>query len=188
MILSPSMGNRVCLELRGSNLPILVEEDEKDVAWLTSNNGLPLFWIALLREKDLSGPWEEGIRAAFADPEKFLVEPLRLDWREARANLASARSRAEARLPELFPLLQAWEAGLLTLADRGPAQELRLDLAEYANFHENADAFLEELRRGVHLWHGGSRFGVPTVTNIGRDLIGFNGLTDESFPATLPAW
>ena len=41
------MGNRVYLELRGSNLPILTEEDEEDVVSLECNNGLPLFWLAL---------------------------------------------------------------------------------------------------------------------------------------------
>ena len=182
------MGNRVYLELRGSNLPILVEKDEEDVARLTSSNSLPLFWLALLREEDLGGSWMDNVRAAFSDPEEFVVEPLCLHWREARENLASARSRAEARLPELFPLLRVWEAELLALAGQGSAHELRLDFAEYANFHDSADRFLEELHRGVHLWHGAGRSDVPPITDVGCDLTGFAGTTDEPFPATLPAW
>lgn len=55
------MGNRVYLELRGSDLPILTEEDEEAVACLTANNSLPLFWLALVREEDVGAAWEEEV-------------------------------------------------------------------------------------------------------------------------------
>ena len=115
------MGNRVYLELRGSNLPILAEEDEEDVVSLECNNGLPLFWLALLREKDLGGYWEGEVRALYAehdDPEDFILEPIRLAWSEASVNLTSACASAEIRLPELFPLLCAWADALTALSNR----------------------------------------------------------------------
>ena len=52
------MGNRVYLELRGSDLPILTEKDEEAVACLAANNSLPLFWLALVREEDMGAAWE----------------------------------------------------------------------------------------------------------------------------------
>ena len=90
------MGNRVYLELRGSDLPYLTEEDEEAVVGLMANNGMPLFWFALLQEEHIGGIWEQEFRTTFAEPEEHAAEPIRLGWREARANLASACRLAEA--------------------------------------------------------------------------------------------
>lgn len=182
------MGNRVYLELRGSDLPILAEEDEEAVASLAANNSLPLFWLTLLREENLDAAWESGIRDAFAEPDGGGMEPIRLGWREARANLAAARTRAEVRLPGLFRRLRDWEAGLVALSGQGPAQEVRLYLAEYANFYDGADAFIERLREIVRLWHGADPPAPPSVEDAGSDLTGFVWLTDEPFPVALPTW
>ncbi|WP_043839137.1 hypothetical protein [Muricoccus aerilatus] len=182
------MGNRVHLELRGSGLPYLTEEDEEAVVGLTANNGLPLFWFALLREEHLGGTWEREFRTAFADPEEHAVDPIRLGWREARANLTSACRLAEARLPGLAPALRAWEAGIVTLAGRGPSQEVRLYLAEHANFYDSADAFLDALHRAVRIWHGPGRPEMPPVGDASSDLTGVDRQTDRPFPEVLPDW
>jgi hypothetical protein len=182
------MGNRVYLELRGSDLPILAEEDEEAVATLAANNSLPLFWLALLQQKHLGPAWESEVRAAFADPDEGGMEPICLSWREARANLATARAAAEVRLPSLFALLQDWEASLVALSSQGPAQEVRLYLAEHANFYDSADAFIGRLREIVQLWHGSDPPAPPVVENVGADLTGFVWLTDEPFPAAFPTW
>jgi len=182
------MGNRVHLELRGSDLPYLAEEDEEDVVGLTANDGLPLFWFALLQEEQLGGAWESEFRAAFADPDECVAEPIRLGWREAKVNLASARQMAEARLPELAPLLRSWEAGIVALATQGPAQEVRLYLAENSNFYDSADAFLEALRGCVRVWHGPDRPEVPPVGDVASELTGVDRSTDQPFPAVLPDW
>jgi hypothetical protein len=184
----PTMGNRVYLELRGSDLPILAEEDEEAVASLAANNSLPLFWLALLQEEHLGPAWESEVRAAFADPEEGGMEPIRLGWREARANLAAARAAAGLRLPSLFPLLRDWEAGLVALSEQGPAQEVRIYLAEHANFFASADAFIGRLREIVQLWHGSKAPAPPVVENVASELTGFVGLTDQPFPAALPTW
>lgn len=184
----PTMGNRVYLELRGSDLPILAEEDEEAVATLAANNSLPLFWLALLQDDNLGPAWEKEVRAAFADPDESGMEPICLGWREARANLAVARAAAEVRLPGLFALLQDWEAGLVALSSQGPTQEVRLYLAEHANFYDSADAFIGRLREIVQLWHGSSPPAPSVVENVGADLTGFTWLTDEPFPAALPVW
>lgn len=182
------MGNRVYLELRGSDLPYLAEEDEEAAVGLTANNGLPLFWFALLREEHLGGTWGEEFRTAFADPEEYAAEPIRLGWREARANLSSACLLAEARLPGLAPALRAWEAGIVTLAGQGPAQEVRLYLAEHANFYDSADAFLDALHRAVRIWHGPDQPEVPPVGDAASDLTGVGRQTDLPFPEVLPDW
>ena len=182
------MGNRVYLELRGSDLPILVEEDEEAVASLAANNSLPLVWLALLQEKNLGVAWENEVRNAFVEPDGSGMEPIRLGWREARANLAAARAMAEVRLPHLFRKLRDWEAGLVALSGKGPAQEVRLYLAEHANFYDSADAFIGRLREIVRLWHGEAPPATPLVEDAGSDLTGFVWLTDEPFPAALPTW
>ena len=185
------MGNRVYLELRGSNLPILAEEDEEDVISLECNNGLPLFWLALLREKDLGGYWEGEIRALYAehdDPEDFTLEPIRLAWSEASGNLTAACASAETRLPELFPLLHAWADGLTALSKQGPAEEVRLYLAENTNFHPDPDSFLGEVRAAVRLWHGPDYPSMPHITDAVSQLTGVGWLADAPFPDTPPAW
>lgn len=182
------MGNRVYLELRGFDLPVLAEEDEEAVASLAANNSLPIFWLALLREENLDVAWERGVRDAFAKPDENAMEPIRLGWREAKANLAAARALAEVRLPSLFPMLQDWEAGLLALSGQGPAQEVRLYLAEHANFYDGPDAYIERLREIVQMWHGPVPPASPSVENAASDLTGFVWLTDEQFPAALPVW
>ena len=185
------MGNCVYLELRGSNLLILTEEDEEDVVSLECNNGLPLFWLALLRERDLDGYWEAEVRALYAeydDPEEFTLEPIRLGWREASANLASACALAETRLPELFLLFRAWADALTALSKQGPAQEVRLYLAENTNFHPDPDSFLSEVRAAVRLWHGPDRPGMPHITDAVRQLTGVGWLADAPFPDMPPSW
>jgi hypothetical protein len=182
------MGNRVYLELRGSDLPILAEEDEEAVACLAANNSLPLFWLTLIREEHVGAAWEEEVRSAFANPDEGGLEPIRLSWGEAQSNLAAARAAAEARLPSLFPRLRDWEAGLVTLAGRGPAREVRLCLAEHANFYDDADGFIGRVREVVRLWHGTDQPTLPPVGDDGSDLTGFVWLTDEPFPAVLPTW
>lgn len=182
------MGNRVHLELRGSDLPYLAEEDEEAVVGLTANNGLPLFWFALLRKENLGGTWEETFRAALADPEECVGEPICLGWREARTNLASACQLAETRLPRLAPALRAWEVGIVTLAGQGPAQEVRLYLAEHANFYDSADAFLDALHRAVQVWHGSGCPEMPPVVDAASDLTGVDQHTDRPFPEALPNW
>ncbi|MGI4945536.1 MAG: hypothetical protein ACRYHQ_34055 [Janthinobacterium lividum] len=185
------MGNRVYLELRGSDLPILAKEDEEDVVSLECNNGLPLFWLALLREKDLGEYWEGEIRALYAehdDPEDFILEPIRLGWSEASANLASACALAEMRLPELSPLLRAWADALTALSKQGPTEEVRLYLAENTNFHPDPNSFLAEVRAAVRLWHGPERPGMPHITDAISQLTGMGWLADAPFPDTPLAW
>lgn len=182
------MGNRVYLELRGSELTIMPEEDEEDVVALECNNGLPLFWLALLREKNIGGYWTDEIRTMFADPGEFTPGPLQLSWREARANLASARERAQVRLPGLRRLFGAWAEALEKLAAQGPTQEVRLYLAEYASCYEDADRFLEALCRSVRIWHGPERPVLPRITDPEAELTGVCWRTGASFPATLPIW
>ena len=185
------MGNRVYLELRGSNLPILVEEDEEDFVTLECNNGLPLFWLALLQEKDLNGYWEGEVRALYAehdDPEDFTLEPIRLGWSEASVNLTSACALAETRLPELFPLLCDWADALTALSKQGPAQEARLYLAENTNFHSDPDSFLGEVRAAVRLWHGPDQPSMPHITDAVGQLTGVGWLADAPFPDTPPSW
>jgi len=185
------MGNRVYLELRGSNLPILTEEDEEDVVSLECNNGLPLFWLALFREKDLEGYWESEVRTLYAEhdgPEDFTLEPLRLGWSEASANLALACTLAETRLPELFSLFRAWTDALTVLSKQGPAEEVRLYLAENTNFHSDPDSFLGEVRAAVQLWHGTEQPGMPHITDAVSQLTGVGWLSDASFPDRPPAW
>ena len=181
------MGNRVYLELRGSDLPSLAEDAEA-VAALAANNSLPLFWLALLREEHLGGAWEAEVRAAFLDPDGGSIEPIRVAWQDARTNLAAACTLAEARLPGIAPRLRAWEAGILALAAGGPTREVRLLLAEHANFHDDADGFLARLREVVRLWHGPRPPGMPPFGDAAADLTGHGWLDDEPFPAVLPAW
>lgn len=183
------MGNRVFLELRGSNLPYLAEEDEEALARLSSNNGLPLFWMALLQPGDLAGNWEGEMRAALADGDgETPIEPVCLSWTAARRNLGLTLGRAPARTPALAPLLQDWAAGLDTLASRGPAQEVQLDLEENANFYGGADEFLGELRRAVAVWHGGEPMDLPPIGDAAQDLTGYDDRTDLPFPRTMPEW
>ncbi|RYF05556.1 MAG: hypothetical protein EOO77_28250 [Oxalobacteraceae bacterium] len=185
------MGNRVYLELRGSNLPILAEEDEEDVVSLECNNGLPLFWLALLREEDLGGHWEGEVRALYAEhdfSEDVTLEPIRLAWSEASLNLTSACASAETRLPELFPHLRAWADALKALSKQGPAEEVRLYLAENTNLHPDPDSFLGEVRAAVRLWHGPDHPGMPHITDAVSQLTGVGWLADAPFPDTPPAW
>ena len=183
------MGGSVHLQLRGSDLPHLAEEDEEAVAELTSKNGLPLFWMALLQADDLDGDWEAGTRAALADEDgETPIEPVRLAWTDARRNLSAAVDRAGTRLPGLAPMLREWAAGLDDLARRGPAQEARLDLAEFSNFYEDADAFLAELRRAAAAWHGDGPPDLPDASDAGRDLTGFDSRTGLPFPRAMPEW
>ncbi len=129
------MGNRVWPELRGSVLPHLAEGDEEAVARLASNNGQSLFWLALIREANVSGEWARALRAAWADPEGETPFPdLALAWPVAQAKLARAQGRVGRRAPELAALFAAWAAELQALAARGPAQVVTLGLAEHGSF------------------------------------------------------
>ena len=181
------MGNRVILELRGSDLPFLAEEDEEAVARLSSNNGLPLFWLALLQDGDVEGAWASEVEAAYADPEGESIQPIRLSWSQARANLMAALVAAEMRAPLLAPTLGEWAAALEALAGDGPTQEVRLDVAEFAGFYDDADGFLSELRRAVRVCHRSEPPNLPVPTDdVARDLTGYDNRTDLPFPRSMP--
>jgi len=111
------------------------------------------------------------------DPEDFKLEPLRLGWSEARANLVSACALAETRLPELFFLFRAWTDALTALSKQGPAEEVRLYLAENTNFYPGPDSFLVEVRAAVQLWHGPDWPSMPHITDAVSQLTGVGWLS-----------
>ena len=93
------MGNRVYLELRGSNLPTLVEEDEAAAASLAANNSLPLFWLALLQKENLDITWKNGVRDAFVEPKQAFRERLELRL-DLPVEVVSLKVRPLGRLEE----------------------------------------------------------------------------------------
>jgi hypothetical protein len=184
------MGNLVNLILRGSDLPFLAEEDEESTVWLSATNGLPLFWLSLIGERDLRGEWEREVRACYADPDECGdgLPAIRVSWTSAQDMLAQAIARADQQVPTLSTLFLEWATALGTVARGGPTQEVQLDLGSYANFFDDVDSFFGELRRGVQIWHGDGVVVLPTVNSVENDLTGMDIQTGVPFPRALPEW
>lgn len=185
------MGHWAYLDLRA--LPpgvALPEEDEEARVGLECKNAPPLFWLALLDESDLRGAWEAGLRAAFADPEgETPVPPLVVGWPTAARRLRAAVARAPRRAPALAGRLRAWAAALEALAARCPrVDRVELNVGEIGNSHDDPAPFLDELLRGVRLWHGaGAPPPPPDVRDPAQELGGYTP-DGAPFPPGVPDW
>lgn len=185
------MGHWAYLDLRAPPPGVVLpEEDEEARAGLESKNALPLFWLALLDESDLRGDWEAGLRAAFADPAgETPVPPLVVGWPTAVRRLRAAAARAPGRAPALAGMLRDWATALEALAARRPpVDRVELNVGEIGNFHADPASFLDELLRGVRLWHGaGAPPPAPDVRDPVQELGGY-APGGVPFPPGIPDW
>ncbi len=198
------MGNRVFLDIRFTHRTDLIEEDAEDVVRLSSNNGLPLFWLSLLKPDIFAGEWDNAVRQCYVheadepDPAYFIPD-IDLSWDEASRNMQAIAKRIKqdtetwtdvsidpqtgvATTLDWRSLYLRWAAGLNAIAPKLTAKYIVITLNEYAHFYDTADDFIAAVKDAAAFWQGNLQNLPFHIDDPARDLTGFDDKTDLPFP------